>query len=247
MSFNVSWDYKVEQVHGDVNPQGHYVYCFWDGDTPFYIGLGQGSRWRTHFYESNDRLMKDNLHKQRKMRKMAEEGRVIGVQIVAHKLSPKEAQALEVLLIKKYGRRRDGGVLTNLSTGGDSGASGREHTEEFREKHKERLRGKNSSCTEEDVRRAKLMHYYRGMSPKELAEQPALSHVSANTISGWLSKTNPNFSYILPDLPTFGEIYTEKKAEAVKLHAKGFTYSEVARILGLCRTLVARACKEADQ
>ena len=57
------------------------------------------------------------------MRKLRAGGIEPRVVIEAENLSPKEASLFEQELISKYGRRRDGGVLTNIGRGGEGNTS----------------------------------------------------------------------------------------------------------------------------
>lgn len=90
-------------------PKGFYVYIHrrtLDG-TPFYVGKGQGRRgWRP---------WSRNTHWERCAKKNG-----ITVEVVKDGLSEPESIALEIAMIKKIGFDN----LTNISTGGESGATG---------------------------------------------------------------------------------------------------------------------------
>ena len=73
------------------------------------------------------------------------------VEIVGDKYTKAEAERLEIALIKMYGRKVDGGCLVNISTGGESGASGiipwnkgngHLYSPKFREDARNRMLGK---------------------------------------------------------------------------------------------------------
>ncbi len=86
----------------------YYVYEYLREDgTPYYVGKGQGSRWRQAHSVTvppNDR-----------------------VNFVATNLSEKDAFALEEQLILKYGRKDLGtGILRNLTSGGEGQTPGPE-------------------------------------------------------------------------------------------------------------------------
>jgi hypothetical protein len=94
----------------------YYVYALYreDGITPFYIGKGRGTRW-LHHEKWADR---SNTHKNNVIKKLKSRGLPIKKRKLAECLTNAAASALEVKLIKKYGRWPEG-PLTNKTEGGD--------------------------------------------------------------------------------------------------------------------------------
>jgi len=223
----------MDSVVFDFDPRsakGRYVYVLSHKDIPFYVGIGVGHRWRHHFYyakNGNDA----NTYKQNKINKIINSGEQIKVDIVKDNLSLEEACTLEVNLIRKYGRKCDGGTLTNMSSGGESGNAGRTLTESHKEKIRIASRGRTSALPPELVRKAKLLFHYRGMSPKEIQRLDEFKSVSVITISGWIQKKK--HAYISPHLNSFKDMRKEKEQECLSLYDKGFTRKQIHEILGL--------------
>ena len=82
----------------------YYVYLFMRENyySPYYVGKGSGKRC----YEEGGRQVKRPKDKDR-------------IRKVFHTDSEKEALAVERTLIKFYGRKVDGGILHNISEGGN--------------------------------------------------------------------------------------------------------------------------------
>lgn len=75
----------------------------------------------------------------------------IEVEIFLKDLSEHEAFSVEVDLISKYGRRQHGGVLVNLTNGGE-GVSGKVWSKKEKEKMSERISGDRNVSKRADVR-----------------------------------------------------------------------------------------------
>lgn len=97
---------------------------------PFYIGKGTGHRADAHF---NDRLLKEKSHKNHTIKQAWQEGKKVYIEYLHENITDKTACRLEKQLIKHYGRRSEGGCLTNITEGGNSNA-GHKHTEEALQK-----------------------------------------------------------------------------------------------------------------
>ena len=119
----------------------HYLYCHYRADNgqPFYIGIGRNSL--DNYYSRSK--YKDNRTKHWKSI-VAKYGYTI--EIIMDNLSKEEAFEKEVEFIKLYGRKCDGGILCNLSTGGEHNASGTKQPKKLVEIRKESI-----SNTIEDI------------------------------------------------------------------------------------------------
>lgn len=85
--------------------------------TPYYVGMGRKQR---PFAKHAHRQDKSDFKPQNKEQ----------IKIVHENLSQEEAFALEIFYIKKYGKKCNGGILINLTDGGE----GAEHNEETKKK-----------------------------------------------------------------------------------------------------------------
>jgi hypothetical protein len=113
------------------NEQKYYVYEYVDPTTniPFYIGKGQGDRYVYHLKNLSDNT---NPYKTNKIKKLLKEGFVPIINLIETGLTETQSFEFEKKLIKKYGRIDLGkGCLVNLSDGGE-GQSGWVPTEEYK-------------------------------------------------------------------------------------------------------------------
>lgn len=110
-------------------PTGFYIYAYVREDgTPYYIGKGQGTRaWDPH---------------SRKHSKVPvpEDDRIV---IMECNLTNIGSLALERFYIKWYGRKTNGGILINLTDGGD-GSLGCKASDATRKKISRKVRGENN-------------------------------------------------------------------------------------------------------
>lgn len=100
----------------------YYVYIAYQDTIPRYIGFGKGRRFEhvNSGVSASYRLNKEHFA-----------GAFFDVHIVKNNLSSKDAQTLEIELIKYHGLLRDGGTLYNETLGGIGFRAG--HTEKMKE------------------------------------------------------------------------------------------------------------------
>ena len=107
----------IDYVNPPVQP-GAYVYLFAFGGTPVYVGKGTGDRLYAH--ERAALHHSSRTRWQSELSRAIRKGLDITVTVLAEGLSTAEANALEVYVIEKLGRRdRDTGTLCNRTAGGD--------------------------------------------------------------------------------------------------------------------------------
>lgn len=159
----------------------YYVYEYIDPNTnkPFYIGKGKGDRFLHHIKRLRDT---DNPHKTNKIKKLLHEGTPPIINIIQSGLTESEAFNLENVLIIKLGRVNiKTGILLNLSDGGEgqsgwipndnyrkkmsnsvkgdkNGMFGKKHTEETKEKIKQKALGRKVSKEQKE----KISQRYKG-------------------------------------------------------------------------------------
>jgi hypothetical protein len=118
----------------------YYVYQYIRKDqTPYYIGMGQGPRaWASHRRSNGAEIKpKDNTR----------------IQLLTENLTEQEAWDLEIKLIAKYGLKSEGGILVNMTHGGEGGSP----SQEMRDHLSKVLTGKKKPPrTEEHIRNHKL-------------------------------------------------------------------------------------------
>ena len=110
--------------------------------TPFYAGKGKGRRCYVHLKPWH--LKKDeNRHKVHIIEKIRREGGEPIVEVLQKNLTEEDAFSLETQQIKLYGRTINGGLLCNMSDGGE-GQSGFHHKEETKQKISAQGMGENN-------------------------------------------------------------------------------------------------------
>lgn len=163
----------------------HFVYALFDGrGNPFYIGRGKRDRWNTHFRKVNHNLKKvANPHKDAVIRKLIATGKKPVIEWVKCG-SDKEAKELEFRLIKMFGRKADGGILTNITEGGEHIFRGRRHTKASKKKIGDYWRGRIRA--REGVERSKAFHTGRKRSEETKAKlRAAWKKNKAERLAKW--------------------------------------------------------------
>jgi hypothetical protein len=119
LDFNSRYD-----VGAFLRPLGkaYYVYMLMQGDMPFYIGTS--CNWKRvygHFSENEDRV---NFLVKSKIKRMQEDNEIVVIRLHQQYETAEEMYVEEIRLISLYGKRIDnnGGILTNLSDGGEGRA-----------------------------------------------------------------------------------------------------------------------------
>lgn len=110
-------------------------------ELPFYIGKGKKKRHTLHLMPYS---LKEKSHKNRTILKAMRDGVEILSEILFQNLSESDAHAKEIELIALYGRRVNGGCLTNATDGGE-GLTGWSPSNETRKKMSESHKGRKCS------------------------------------------------------------------------------------------------------
>lgn len=199
----------------------HYVYIYSIDGVPRYVGKGVGSRWKAH------RKGKSALSKA--LRETFENTKewVLPEKIPCE--SDEEAIALEIRLIKEYGRLDLGlGTLWNLTDGGD-GTAGYKHSSAFKTKMKLRT-GENNpfyGLTHSDEVRRRLSEVHTG---------------NKNTLGKkWSEEHREKISCkVRGDLNPACKIKKEQYPMVFELRAEGLTQKQIGEKIGLSQGQVSK-------
>ncbi len=105
------------------NKNCYYIYAYLDpiSRIPFYIGKGKGSRDKSHLNEAiRKKNLKTKSYKLNKIKKILENGDLPIIERWSEGLTEKDAYEYERDIISSFGRKTDGGCLTNISAGQSS-------------------------------------------------------------------------------------------------------------------------------
>jgi NUMOD3 motif len=115
-----------------VDRSDFYVYLYkYPNGVPFYAGLGTGKRLKKHLYAARTGGKDCNPYKQNIIKKILAQGQEPVVEKIIANIDREFAALVEQEVIAKYGRRSDGGLLVNMTGGGD-GTYGLSEEAEFR-------------------------------------------------------------------------------------------------------------------
>ena len=101
------------------------------------------------------------------------------IEIIEENLTWEDACIIEKQLIRKYGRKCDGGILCNITLGGD-GVYGLKHSQETKEKLKKMSTG-NKNCVgfkHTEITKVNMSKSHLGkITPKEVREKMSKTHL----------------------------------------------------------------------
>ena len=131
-----------------------YIYLLIDprDNIPFYVGKGRHipgrtARWRNHLQEARkwDESCKwGNVQKLQKIKSIFESGQEPTCKIVYKTEKEEDAFSEERNTIKRFGRLVEGGILTNLTIGGEGLEGHKLWKQERREVHRKKMLGENN-------------------------------------------------------------------------------------------------------
>ena len=133
--------------------ENNYCVYFYlrEDKTPYYVGMGRKQRpFAKHAHRQDKGDFKPKNHHL--------------INIIHENLSQQEAYDLEIKYIKEFGRKCDGGILINLTEGGE----GAKHNEETRRKISMIQVGRKAS--DETKRKMSQAHKGRKKSPESIAK-----------------------------------------------------------------------------
>jgi hypothetical protein len=223
------------------HPDQFYTYLLKRPDgIPFYVGKGncKGFRIGDHIKEAlqNKGI---NRYKINVIRKIIESGGQVDYEIVSFVDDEKMAFDKEAELINLYGRAKDGGVLTNLTDGGE-GFCGGIHSKESRKKISDAARNswQDLECAK---KRKETMHKPRSEEAKrnmrEAANRPEVKEKKSKAMIGKPSPmTNKHHSkdtivkiktsHIGLPSPMTGKHHTEASKEQMRITRRKNGYTK---------------------
>ena len=103
-----------------MNTERFYVYTYsYPNGVPFYVGIGTGKRINTHLYRARNNSKDYNEYKKRIIQKILRGGEAPRVSKLIDGIDREFAALIEQEYIAKHGRRSEGGLLVNMTAGGD--------------------------------------------------------------------------------------------------------------------------------
>lgn len=121
-----------------------------DKNEPFYIGIGSTNNFQRAYKKSKRNDIWQNIVNKTEY----------SVKIIYEGLTEEEAKKIEIELISKYGKIKEGGILSNITNGGD-GTSGLKHSEETKRIIKEKRKNQVfSDETKSNLSKVRLGNKY---------------------------------------------------------------------------------------
>ena len=224
----------------------YYVYGYYHPITEelFYVGKGIARRAWNHLCPSNLNYRKTYFINT--INKIKEEYNINPIVKILHdKLTEEKALNIEQNLIKKYGRKAfdKDGILTNMSTGGESGATGHKwsvaarlkmsnsrkgtpHTSEHSDKISKALLGRPHTTE----RKRKISEALKGRTLSKEHKEKLKHHNHSNPTTTWKVRGPDGSIYITPNLPEFCKnhnlsytaIYKNRNKPIIRGIAKGW-------------------------
>lgn len=194
-----------------------YVYLLIDprNNLPFYVGKGQGNRCDFHVSEAKYYTKRKSL-KLGKIRKLLSLGLLPIIKKVEENVSDEQALDFECLLIAEI---RDLGIpLTNMTDGGD-GAKGYKHTEEYKQRMREKFTGR--VFTEE--------HRQKMRKPKSEQGRENIAKARADLNYRPSEETKRKISEALKGRPSSmkGRVHTDEAKAKMSAQRKGISKPKV--------------------
>lgn len=97
-----------------------YVYTYsYPNGVPFYVGIGSGHRMQYHLTCAKNNRKDVNQYKKNIIQKILREGQEPIIKKIVDNIDREFAALIEQEFIAKYGRRSEGGLLVNMTAGGE--------------------------------------------------------------------------------------------------------------------------------
>jgi hypothetical protein len=205
-----------------------YVYVFRNPlkkYEPFYVGKGKGSRWRKHLTEKRIR----NPYKNNTIKKIQAADMEPVIELMWRGGDEKYALGLEVELIRMYGRKCDGGTLTNLTRGGE-GTSGFTVSEDTRHKISVAVTGRKHTAES-------LLNMSKAQKGRVVSEEHRLNMSKSRKGYVHLEETKLKISKALKGrvvseeerLKHMGHVVSKETGHKISLAKMGHSVSEESR------------------
>ena len=224
-----------------------YVYALYDPDEhlPFYVGKGCGDRAQDSATLSGSG---NSIYKKRKINKILMSGKKIEIDYIEWNLIEEKAFEIEIESIAFYGRKINGGCLTNLTDGGD-GPSGHIHSDEHKRKISNSMKGiiRTKEHTE-NLRQSQLGKILSEETKKKISDTSISKGSNRGVNNGFFGKTHSDET----KLKFKDRVHTDltkskmRKKKEIKVVADGILYDsflKAAEVLKVSDSTIARRAK----